>query len=144
MELYSHVIDARVREGRRTRGWGRFPFRFPRCEASTRWAYALDVTMAAFRYSPPVLKIYSICNVHGRFSGIELRIKTQPLYVKFMLLRAKINKFGVKFVTLIEYFHEEQLCELELLIRNSVFRKNDRMPFVKTKKQVFDPPVKAN
>jgi len=25
-----------------------------------------------------------------------------------MLLRAKINKFGVKFVTLIEYFHEER------------------------------------
>jgi len=42
-------------------------------------------TMAAFRYSLPVLKIYNIRNVHCRFSVLAVNTETQSMYEREIL-----------------------------------------------------------
>jgi len=49
--------------------------------------------MAAFRYSLPVLKIYSIRNVHCRFSVLTVNIETQPL-LSFNCDMSKVTTFS--------------------------------------------------
>jgi len=47
-----------------------------------------DLSMAAFRYSLSVLKIYSARYVYYRFSVLAVNIETQPmLYVKCKMIR---------------------------------------------------------
>jgi len=47
-------------------------------------------TMAVFRYSLPVLKIYSIRDVHCRFSVLTVNIETQSMS------RSKGNRYRLE------------------------------------------------
>jgi len=49
--------------------------------------FFLFLIVATFRYSLPVLKIYSVRNVYYRFLVLAVNIKTQPIISSLNMLR---------------------------------------------------------